>query len=204
MVGGSTRMPAVGRPGQEHHGQGAPQGRQPRTRSWPSAPPCRPASFKGDVKASCSSTSTPMSLGIETKGGVMTKLIEREHDHPDQAGPRSSPRPTTASRPSRSTCCQGEREWPSSTRPLGKFQLVDLPPTPHGVPQIEVTFDIDAQRHRPTWPPKDRATSKEQSMTITGPVLARPRTTSSRWSRTPRPTPRRTAARRRRPFVSIQ
>ena len=78
---------------------------------------------------------------------------------------------------------------------LGKFQLVDLPPAPRGVPQIEVTFDIDANGivHVSA---KDRATGKEQSMTITGGSRRSTRTTSTRWSRTPRRTPRRTAQRR--------
>ena len=90
---------------------------------------------------------------------------------------------------------QGEREMAQFNKTLGKFQLVDLPPAPRGVPQIEVTFDIDANGivHVSA---KDRATSKEQSMTITGQSSAWTRTRSTRWCATPRPTPRRTARRR--------
>ena len=92
---------------------------------------------------------------------------------------------------------QGEREMAQFNKTLGKFQLVDLPPAPRGVPQIEVTFDIDANGivHVSA---KDRATGKEQSMTITG-QSALSRTTSTAWSKTPRPTPRRIAGARRRP-----
>jgi molecular chaperone DnaK len=109
---------------------------------------------------------TPLSLGIETKGGVMTKLIERNTTIPT----RRTEVFTTAddNQPSVEIhVLQGEREMASYNKTLGKFQLVDLPPAPRGIPQIEVTFDIDANGivHVSA---KDRATSKEQSMTITG------------------------------------
>jgi len=109
---------------------------------------------------------TPLSLGIETKGGVMTKLIERNTTIPT----RRTEVFTTADDMQPSVeihVLQGEREMASYNKTLGKFQLVDLPPAPRGVPQIEVTFDIDANGivHVSA---KDRATSKEQSMTITG------------------------------------
>jgi molecular chaperone DnaK len=109
---------------------------------------------------------TPLSLGIETKGGVMTKLIERNTTIPT----RRSEVFTTAEDMQPSVeihVLQGEREMAMYNKTLGKFQLVDLPPAPRGVPQIEVTFDIDANGivHVSA---KDRATGKEQSMTITG------------------------------------
>ncbi|HEY5011538.1 MAG TPA: Hsp70 family protein, partial [Acidimicrobiia bacterium] len=109
---------------------------------------------------------TPLSLGIETKGAVMHRLIERNTTIPT----KRSEVFTTAedNQPSVEVhVLQGEREMAMYNKTLGKFQLVDLPPAPRGVPQIEVTFDIDANGivHVSA---KDRATGKEQSMTITG------------------------------------
>src|SRR6188508_3276465 len=122
--------------------------------------------LKGDVKDVLLLDVTPLSLGIETKGSVMTKLIERNTTIPT----RRTEVFTTAedNQPSVEIhVLQGEREMSNYNKTLGKFQLVDLPPAPRGVPQIEVTFDIDANGivHVSA---KDRATSKEQSMTITG------------------------------------
>jgi molecular chaperone DnaK len=122
--------------------------------------------LKGDVKDVLLLDVTPLSLGIETKGGVMTKLIERNTTIPT----RRTEVFTTAEDMQPSVeihVLQGEREMASYNKTLGKFQLVDLPPAPRGVPQIEVTFDIDANGivHVSA---KDRATNKEQSMTITG------------------------------------
>jgi molecular chaperone DnaK len=122
--------------------------------------------LKGDVKDVLLLDVTPLSLGIETKGGVMTKLIERNTTIPT----RRTEVFTTAedSQPSVEIhVLQGEREMAAFNKTLGKFQLVELPPAPRGIPQIEVTFDIDANGivHVSA---KDRATSREQSMTITG------------------------------------
>ncbi len=122
--------------------------------------------LRGDVKDVLLLDVTPLSLGIETKGGVMTKLIERNTTIPTKRTEVF----TTAedSQPSVEIhVLQGEREMSQFNKTLGKFQLVDLPPAPRGVPQIEVTFDIDANGivHVSA---KDRATNKEQSMTITG------------------------------------
>ena len=122
--------------------------------------------LKGDVKDVLLLDVTPLSLGIETKGGVMTKLIERNTTIPT----RRTEVFTTAEDMQPSVeihVLQGEREMAQFNKTLGKFQLVDLPPAPRGVPQIEVTFDIDANGivHVSA---KDRATGKEQSMTITG------------------------------------
>jgi molecular chaperone DnaK len=120
----------------------------------------------GEVKDVLLLDVTPLTLGIETKGGVMTKLIERNTTIPTKRTEVF----TTAEDMQPSVeihVLQGEREMASYNKTLGKFQLVDLPPAPRGVPQIEVTFDIDANGivHVAA---KDRATNKEQSMTITG------------------------------------
>jgi molecular chaperone DnaK len=122
--------------------------------------------LKGEVKDVLLLDVTPLSLGIETKGGVMTRLIERNTTIPT----RRTEVFTTAddNQPSVEIhVLQGEREMAMYNKTLGKFQLVDLPPAPRGIPQIEVTFDIDANGivHVSA---KDRATGKEQSMTITG------------------------------------
>jgi molecular chaperone DnaK len=122
--------------------------------------------LKGEVKDILLLDVTPLSLGIETKGGVMTKLIERNTTIPT----KKTEVFTTAEDMQPSVeihVLQGEREMAMYNKTLGKFQLVDLPPAPRGVPQIEVTFDIDANGivHVSA---RDRATGKEQSMTITG------------------------------------
>jgi molecular chaperone DnaK len=122
--------------------------------------------LKGERKDVLLIDVTPLSLGIETKGGVMTKLIERNTTIPT----RRTEVFTTAedNQPSVEIhVIQGEREMADFNKTLGKFQLVDLPPAPRGVPQIEVTFDIDANGIVNV-AAKDRATSKEQSITITG------------------------------------
>jgi molecular chaperone DnaK len=122
--------------------------------------------LKGEVKDVLLLDVTPLSLGIETKGGVMHRLIERNTTIPT----KRSEIFTTAEdiQPSVEIhVLQGEREMAMYNKTLGKFQLVDLPPAPRGIPQIEVTFDIDANGivHVAA---RDKATGKEQSMTITG------------------------------------
>jgi molecular chaperone DnaK len=165
LVGGSTRMPAV-----QDLVQGL-TGKEPNRTVNPDEVVAVGAAvqagvLRGDVKDVLLLDVTPLSLGIETKGGVMTKLIERNTTIPT----RRTEVFTTADDMQPSVeihVLQGEREMASYNKTLGKFQLVDLPPAPRGVPQIEVTFDIDANGivHVSA---KDRATSKEQSMTITG------------------------------------
>jgi molecular chaperone DnaK len=165
LVGGSTRMPAV----QELVLQFT--GKEPNKSVNPDEVVAVGAAIqagvlKGDVKDVLLLDVTPLSLGIETKGGVMTKLIDRNTTIPT----RRTEVFTTAEDMQPSVeihVLQGEREMAQFNKTLGKFQLVDLPPAPRGVPQIEVTFDIDANGivHVSA---KDRATGKEQSMTITG------------------------------------
>ncbi len=165
LVGGSTRMPAVvdlvqGMTGREPH-----KGVNPDEVVAIGAA-VQAGVLKGEVKDVLLLDVTPLSLGIETKGGVMTKLIERNTTIPT----RRTEVFTTAEDMQPSVeihVLQGEREMAVYNKTLGKFQLVDLPPAPRGIPQIEVTFDIDANGivHVSA---KDRATSKEQSMTITG------------------------------------
>ncbi len=165
MVGGSTRMPAVADLVKSITGKEPHKGVNPDEVVAIGAS-VQAGVLKGDVKDILLLDVTPLSLGIETKGGVMTKLIERNTTIPTKRTEVF----TTAddNQPSVEVhVLQGEREMAQFNKTLGKFQLVDLPPAPRGVPQIEVTFDIDANGivHVAA---KDRATSKEQSMTITG------------------------------------
>ena len=165
LVGGSTRMPAVAELVKEMTGKDPHKGVNPDEVVAVGAA-VQAGVLKGEVKDVLLLDVTPLSLGIETKGGVMTKLIERNTTIPT----RRTEVFTTAEDMQPSVeihVLQGEREMAQFNKTLGKFQLVDLPPAPRGVPQIEVTFDIDANGivHVAA---KDRATNKEQSMTITG------------------------------------
>jgi molecular chaperone DnaK len=182
-----TRMPKVRR-GRGVLRQGAAQGRQPR-RGVAIGAAIQGGVLGGDVKDVLLLDVTPLSLGIETLGGVMTKLIEKNTTIPTKEG-RSSPPPTTT-RPRDRHVLQGERERGGDNKSLGRFDLEDIPPAPRGMPQIEVKFDIDANGilHVSA---KDKATGKEQSIRHQGQLRGCPTTRSSAWSRTPRPTPRRT------------
>jgi len=165
MVGGSTRMPAVQELVLEIAGKEPHKGVNPDEVVAVGAA-IQAGVLKGDVKDVLLLDVTPLSLGIETKGGVMTKLIERNTTIPTKRTEVF----TTADDMQPSVeihVLQGEREMASGNKTLGKFQLVDLPPAPRGVPQIEVTFDIDANGIVNV-SAKDRATDKEQSITISG------------------------------------
>jgi len=165
LVGGATRMPAVQELVRSITGKDPHMGVNPDEVVAVGAA-IQAGVLKGEVKDILLLDVTPLSLGIETKGGVMTKLIERNTTIPT----KKSEVFTTAEdmQPSVQVhVLQGEREMAMYNKTLGKFELVDLPPAPRGIPQIEVTFDIDANGivHVSA---KDRATGKEQSMTITG------------------------------------
>ena len=165
LVGGSTRMPAVQQLVREMSGKEAHKGVNPDEVVAVGAA-IQAGVLKGEVKDILLLDVTPLSLGIETKGGIMHRLIERNSTIPT----KRSEVFTTAedNQPSVEIhVLQGEREMAMYNKTLGKFQLVDLPPAPQGIPQIEVTFDIDANGivHVSA---KDRATGREQSMTITG------------------------------------
>ena len=165
LVGGSTRMPAVTELVQTMTGKEPNKSVNPDEVVAVGAA-VQAGVLRGEVKDILLLDVTPLSLGIETKGGVMTKMIERNTTIPT----RRTEVYTTAedNQPSVEIhVLQVEREMSQFNKTLGKFQLVDIPPAPRGVPQIEVTFDIDANGivHVSA---KDRATGKEQSITITG------------------------------------
>ena len=165
LVGGSTRMPAVTEVVRELTGKEPNKGVNPDEVVAIGAS-LQAGVIQGDRKDVLLIDVTPLSLGIETKGGVMTKLIERNTAIPTQRSEVFS----TAEDNQPSVLIQvyqGEREFARDNKPLGTFELTGIAPAPRGIPQIEVSFDIDANGivHVSA---KDRGTGKEQSMTISG------------------------------------
>ncbi|MDK7733096.1 molecular chaperone DnaK [Propionimicrobium lymphophilum] len=166
LVGGSTRMPAVAELVKELSG-----GKEPHKGVNPDEVVAMGASLqagvlKGELKDVLLLDVTPLSLGIETKGGLMTKIIERNTTIPT----KRSERFTTAEDNQPSVMIQvyqGEREFARDNKSLGNFELTGIMPAPRGIPQIEVTFDIDANGIVHVYA-KDTGTGKEQSMTVTG------------------------------------
>jgi len=165
LVGGSTRMPAVQELVKEITGKDPHKGVNPDEVVAVGAA-IQGGVLGGDVKDILLLDVTPLSLGVETLGGVMTKLIERNTTIPT----RKSETFTTAADGQSSVeihVLQGEREMAAYNKTLGKFHLMNIPPAPRGVPQIEVTFDIDANGIVNV-SAKDRGTGQEQKITITG------------------------------------
>jgi molecular chaperone DnaK len=164
LVGGQTRTPKVQQVVKDFFGKEASKGVNP-DEVVASGAAIQAGVLKGEVKDVLLLDVTPLSLGIETLGGIFTKLIERNTTIPTKKSQIFS---TAADNQPAVTIkvCQGEREMASDNKLLGNFELVGLPPAPRGIPQIEVTFDIDANGilHVSA---KDKGTGKEQSIRIT-------------------------------------
>ncbi len=162
LVGGMTRMPRVRERVKEFFG------REPHVGVNPDEVVAMGAAIQagvlqGDVKDVLLLDVTPLSLGIETLGGVFTRMIDLAR--PSRPRRARSSRPPTTTRMRSPSVFQGEREMASDNKMLGQFDLVGIPPAPRGVPQIEVTFDIDANGivHVTA---KDKGTGKEQQIRI--------------------------------------
>ena len=165
LVGGSTRMPAIQELVKELTGKDAHRGVNP-DEVVASGAALQAGVLTGDIKDILLLDVTPLTLGIETKGGVMTKMIERNTTIPTKRSETF-----TTAEPNQPEVeihvLQGERSMSNDNKSLGKFRLTGIPPAPMGLPQIEVTFDIDANGIVSV-NAKDTGTGREQAMTITG------------------------------------
>ena len=164
LVGGSTRIPKVQEIVKKFFGKEPNKGVNPDEVVAIGAA-VQGAVLTGEQKDVLLLDVTPLSLGIETLGGVTTVLIPRNTTIPTQEVARRSRPPTTTRRRSRSTCCRASASWRVYNKTIGKFQLTGIPPAPRGMPQVEVTFDIDANGilHVSA---KDKTTGKEQKIRI--------------------------------------
>ena len=189
LVGGMTRMPKIQEVVKQFFGKEPHKGVNPDEVVAIGAA-VQAGVLQGDVKDVLLLDVTPLSLGIETLGGVFTRLIDRNTTIPTK---KSQVFSTAEDAQTAVTIrvFQGEREMAADNKPLGQFDLVGIPPAPRGVPQIEVTFDIDANGIVNV-SAKDKATGKEQQSSASRRRAACPTPTSRRWSRTRRPTPPRT------------
>ncbi|MFW2443303.1 Hsp70 family protein, partial [Aliarcobacter butzleri] len=165
MVGGSTRLPKANQVVKEFFGKDLNKGVNPDEVVAAGAA-VQAGVLRGDVKDVLLLDVTPLSLGIETLGGVMTKLIDKGTTIPVKKSQVFST--ADDNQPAVSIhVCQGEREFAKDNKSLGMFELSDIPAAPRGVPQIEVTFDIDANGVLNV-SAKDKGTGKENKITISG------------------------------------
>ena len=165
LVGGSTRIPAVQALVKSMTGKDPSKGVNP-DEVVASGAAIQAGVLKGDVKDVLLLDVTPLTLGVETKGGIMTKMIERNTTIPTKRSETFSTADDGQTQVEIHVL-QGEREMASGNKSLGKFNLTDIPSAKAGTPQIEVTFDIDANGIVNV-NAKDLGTGKEQAITITG------------------------------------